>query len=585
MMKNITVFIMVLGGFVLAGCMAPVAKQVVTTPTVSTQSPAPISVKTLAKTADAAQEPVDLSPTLLYRLMVAEIAGQRGRLDLAVENYVAAARLSRDPRVAERATRIAVYARNDSGALAAAKLWVELVPDNMEAHQVVAAVLVRTGQGDEALKHLEKVLSQGKQSEHQNYMLITSLLSKEKDKQAALEVMEKLVATRQKNANALYSYSYLGFLVGELQKAEAAINKAIGLRAESTDYYILRANIISRQGKASQALQSIEKALEDYPNDTRLRLYYARKLVDEKQLQAAHDQFAQVIDDVPDNHDALYALGLLALKMDELDEANKSFKRLVKLGKRVNEASYYLGQVEEAREDTKAAMQWYGVVRSGQYHVEAQIRISVLMAQAGKVKQARNRLGLIVPKTLDIEVRLYLAEGEILREVKQYEEAFELYSEALHKMPDNIQLLYARALTAEKIERVDITIQDLKQILAHDPNHVQALNALGYTLVDEGKRLSEGFDYIKRAYELHPNDAAIIDSMGWAHYRLGNHKEAAKYLHRAFALLKDAEIAAHLGEVLWVLGEQETARSVWQEALRETPRDEILLDVIRRFTE
>ena len=205
-------------------------------------------------------------------------------------------------------------------------------------------------------------------------------------------------------------------------------------------------------------------------------------------------------------------------------------------------------------------------------------------AKAGKVTQARERLQAVEVDSLELEQQLLLAEGEILREVKMYQEAFDLYSEGLASMPDNLNILYARALTAEKIERIDVTFSDLEKIIKLDPENGQALNALGYTLVDRTDRIKQGLDYIMRAYELTPDDPAILDSIGWANYRLGNHEEALKYLRMAFEKLKDAEIAAHLGEVLWVLGEKDSARDVWDEALRETPTHKLLNDVIKRFT-
>ena len=188
------------------------------------------------------------------------------------------------------------------------------------------------------------------------------------------------------------------------------------------------------------------------------------------------------------------------------------------------------------------------------------------------------------PENAEDEQRLILAEGEILRNAKMQQEAFDLYNEGLARLPGNIAILYARALTAEKIDRVDIALADLEKIISVDPNNAQALNALGYTMVDKTERIAEGLKLIEKAYQLQPDDAAILDSMGWANYRLGNHKQALEYLRQAFGKLKDAEIAAHLGEVLWVMGDHDEAKTVWNEALRETPSHKLLLDVIKRFT-
>lgn len=546
---------------------------------------APPDEEAFPESATPGREAQQLDDELLYRLMLAEIAGQRGEIDVSVQNYVAAAMLSQDPRIAERATRIAVYARDDVSALAVSRLWVDLEPDNTEAHQVVAALLVRNGETDEALFHLEQVIAAGGgQDAHQGYMLVTSLLSKESDKQAAMEVMSKLVAERQDSPDAQFAYAQLAALMGELDEAYGAIERAVVLRPAWSKARMLRANIMVRQGRNAEALQQLEAGVRKYPGNVELRMFYARMLVDERRLADARDQFSRLLENSPDNGDAIYALGLLSLQLNELKEAEKYFMRLVKTGQRVNEASYYLGQIEESRRNFDKALRWYGVVRSGQYRVDAQLRIAVVLARQGQVQQARQRLRNIDTESAEVQLRIYLAEGEILREAKRHQEAFELYSDALREMPDNSQLLYARALAAEKLDRIDIAEQDLQQILKGDPDNAQALNALGYTLADRSDRLEEALGYIERAHQLRPDDPAVIDSLGWVHYRLGNYEKALQYLRRAFELLNDPEIAAHLGEVLWVTGDHPGARKVWNKGVRSAPGDEILEDVIRRFT-
>ena len=546
------------------------------------KTPPPTADKKVEKQPAPAVSP-ELSGELLYYLLSAEIAGQRGRLDVAVPFYLKAAQLSRDPDIAERATRVAVYARDEKSALAAAQLWVELQPNNLEAHQVSAALLMREGKVDEALPHLEQVLSADPKNGHNSYLLITSLLSKEKDKQAALEAMEKLLATRRHDPEALYAYAHLAMLVGSLDKADEAINEVIELIPNWSEAHILRANILIRQGQSEQVLSLLQETLEDYPDDIAIRLFYARRLVDERRYEQAREQFSILLDYKPDAPEALFAMGLLNLQTQRPGEALRNFERLVELGQRVDEAHYYLGQAAEMRGDTEAAMQYYSEVREGNNYIDAQIRIAAMLAEQGDIDAARAHVQNISAPTLDMELRLFLAEGEILRNANKYQEAYDVYSLALQQMPDNPQLLYARALTAEKMGRVDEAVADLELIVNNEPNNAEALNALGYTLVDLTHRIAEGQQYIEKALKLKPDDPAILDSMGWAYYRLGQHKKALQYLQRAFDKLKDPEIAAHLGEVLWVLGEKDQARQIWDEALRETPKDKVLLNVIERF--
>ncbi len=524
-----------------------------------------------------------LDPDLLYRLMLAEIAGQRGELEVAVANYVEAARLSRDPRVAERATRIAVYARDDAAALEVARLWAELEPGNVEARQVAAAMLVRRGDVAGALAQLEKVVEL--RSGERGYQLITSLLSKEKNKDTALAVMEALVARRAHDVQALYAYAQLASFMGEQWRALQAVDRVLGLRPGWTPAVILKSSILARRKDTTGSLALLESALAERPDDTELRLYYARRLVDVRRLREARKQFLRVLESSPDNTDALYAVGLLSVELDDLETAVRQFERLVKTGRRVAESSYFLGQIEETRKNYERALKWYGVVRNGQYWLDARIRTAVVYFRQGDLDKARTYLRNIKPGSAAMEVRLRLAESDLLREADRPREAFDVLTDALGDMPHNKDLLYARALVAEKLDRLDVTEADLRAILEREPDNAQALNALGYTLADRSDRLEEALGYIERAYALRPDDPAIIDSMGWVHYRLGNYEKALEYLTRAFELMNDPEIAAHLGEVLWVTGDRDGAREVWNKAVSKSPDHRVLQDVIRRFTE
>lgn len=532
----------------------------------------------------ASEVDADLAPELLYQLMSAEIAGQRGQLDVAVENYLAAAELSKDVTIAERATRIAVFARNNEAALRAARIWVDKQPDNLEAHQVMAALLVRTGQSIQAQYHLEKLV-QAKKDTNNAFMLISSLLSKEKDKQTALNVMQQLVAKYHDDAQALYALSHLAYLVSNYDEAEKNIIKVLKLEPAWNEANILYANILSRLNKHNKVIEHLENVVENDPDNNTVRLYLARKYIDLKMFAKAQAHFQIILENKPDHTDSLYALGLLGLQLKKLDEAESYFLRLLEIKQRENEARYYLGQISETRNNLDDALRWYKLVEEGNHYLEAHIRIANIIAKRGDILGAREHLQNIAADNAEMELRIYLAEGEILRQAKMYQEAVQLYSDALEQLPDNIDLLYARGLTAEKLDNVHQTILDLSRIVELDPYNVQALNALGYTLIDQTKRIKEGFEYVQRAYERNPDDAAIIDSMGWAHYRMGNHQEALKFLRAAFDKLKDAEIAAHLGEVLWVTGDHAAAQKIWQDALRQTPEHKTLLNVIERFTE
>jgi len=523
-----------------------------------------------------------LSAEILHYLMVAEIAGQRGKVDVAIANYVEAAKISQDPSVAERASRIAVFGRNDKAALEAATIWVKLVPTSAEAHQIVAAMLVRTGNLNGALHHFEQVLSLSDKGEQQTFMLITSLLSKERDKHIALDIMKRLLDKHQDSASAYYSYANLALLTKEYETANKAIDKALSLKNNWDEASILKVTILSRLDRNDEAIAWLKKTLAQYPDNYKLRMYFARKLVDSKKYDLAYNEFKKVYSSTR-NVDALYGMGLLANQMGNVVLAKKHFESLTKVEGRKNAASFYLGQIEEKEKNLSKAIDWYSQVHGGVYKFDSRLRIIVLLGKQGKVAQAREQARTLNVTKPGEQVRLYVAEGEVLRENKMYSEALDIYTEGLSAIPDNLDLIYARALIYEKLNNVTNAIADLRMVVKLDPQNVQALNALGYTLVDKTEQVHEGMEYIQQAYKLRPTDPAIIDSMGWAYYRLGKLDKAVSFLKRAFASFNDAEVAAHLGEVLWVRGDKDEARKIWKNSLRETPKHDTLLNVMKRF--
>lgn len=540
--------------------------------------------------ADAAPEPmsgVAAAPTdaaTIRDLLVGDLAAKRGDLPLAVRHYRAVAESTRDAQIAERATRIAFFARLEQDAKATARIWVEVAPDNLDARQAMAALLIRTGEADAAIPHLERILAEGEGTPTERFLMVTSLLSREEDRRAALGVMERLIEARRDSAEAMYAYGALARHAGEPAKARAAAERVIQLKPDWPDGWNLYARSLFDLGEAEAALKRLETELKKRPGDYAFRTVYARALVDANRLDAAREQFRKLAEQQPEDADVLYSLALIAVNARSYDEAQEYLLRLFKLNQRADEASYYLGQIAEQRRNLDEADRWYQRVQRGQFRMDARVRRAFLQARRGQVDEAVSALSLLRDQhSGGFDIRLLLAEGEILREAGRFEAAQALYDEGLKQYPDNKDLLYARAMLAEKVNRIDLLERDLKRILELEPDNANALNALGYTLTDRTDRHEEAYRYIRRALELEPDDAAILDSMGWVLYRLGKVRESVPYLRRALEKSADGEIAAHLGEVLWVLGDREEARRIWDRALADNPEHRILLDVMRRF--
>jgi len=278
-----------------------------------------------------------------------------------------------------------------------------------------------------------------------------------------------------------------------------------------------------------------------------------------------------------------YALGLLLLQTNRAEEAKQQFVALLRLGQRTDAARYYLGQIAENADQTDTAISEYKRVSRGEHYLNAQIRAAVLLAENGDITTARSHLHGLPQPSAQQAVRIYRAEAEILSRVDDLQGAMAVYDRALVEYEGNQDLLYARAMLAERLDRIDILEADLNSILSKDPDNADALNALGFTLADRTDRHEEALVLIERAIAIKPDDFYIVDSMGWVLYRLGRYEESLNYLQRALVLSNDPEVAAHLGEVLWVIGKRDAAREVWDTALQTTPEDQRLLEVIKRF--
>lgn len=526
---------------------------------------------------------IELTEEILYKLLVAEFAGQRGALDLSVANYLELAEATRDPKVVERATRIAVYARNPEAATRAARLWVELDPLNPDPHQVLAVMALRDGDSERAMEHLQNILDYSGGELDQKLLLIANLLGREQDRNLILTLMERLIATRGEAPEALYAFAHVTARLGELDRATELLERTLELAPDNDNAAMSYISILQRQDRVNDALVWLERTLPGREGDDfNLRLAYARLLTDAKRFDDARRQFEILAVQAPNNIDVLYALGLLYLQANRLDDAETYFRRLSESDEHSDDGGYYLGRIAEERKNYEQAGIWYQGVQQGENYFDAQVRLGLIIAKQGRIEDARTHLKAVRTQGAKEQAILIQAEGELLTEQKRFEEAMAVYDEALQQ-GYNADLLYARAMLAEKMDRLDILEGDLREILAEDPEHAQALNALGYTLADRTNRYQEAHELIQRALELSPADFYILDSMGWVLYRMGRLEEATEYLRKAISVRPDPEIAAHLGEVLWVRGDKEAAREVWDTALQATPDDANLLDVIRRF--
>ncbi|MFT7460813.1 MAG: tetratricopeptide (TPR) repeat protein, partial [Planctomycetota bacterium] len=450
---------------------------------------------------------IPLSEEILYKTLVAEFAGQLGQLDIAVENYIELAYMTRDPKYVERATRIAVYARNSEAASEVAKLWAELDPLNPDAHQVLAVMNLRKGDIDGALEHLEIILDYSHGKLDQKLWMIANMLGREKDSALVMQVMEKLLLRHEQDPEAIYAFAHVAARIGEPDRAIELLKHTLELAPDNDNAAMSYISILQKQGRVNDALEWIEKTLPTRKdNDFNLRSAYARLLTDAKRFDDARRQFEILSVQAPNNNDVLFALGLLYLQSNRLDDAQTYFKRLVTQNARSDDANYYLGRIDEENKKYDEAGVWYQSVQQGENYFDAQIRYGLILAKQNKIDAARSHLKKIPAKGEAQETLLVQAEAELLTEEKLYEDAMSVYDNAIEGKKFNSDLLYARAMLADKMDRIELLEQDLRRILVEDPDNVNALNALGYSLADDTDRYQEAYELIKRAVELSPGD-------------------------------------------------------------------------------
>jgi Flp pilus assembly protein TadD len=525
----------------------------------------------------------DLTKQLMYEFLLGEIAGQRGSEGLAAQTFVDLAKRTRDPRVARRAVEMAKAARMPQQALEAARFWTETDPESPFAQQEMAILLVSQKRVDDAEPYLARLIGANATAAPNLFMQLARLLAINPDTKANLRVAQRLAAKHDALPQAHFAVAQSAQAANDEALALAEIRRAAVLRPDWDVAALYEAQLLQRRAPG-EAVKRLAGYLEKYPDSRDVRLNYARMLVLDKRVPEARAELARIQERYKDDQDAIYAVGILAFQVKAYGIAEANMKRLLDMGYRdPNAARYTLGQIAEEQKDWGRAIDWYkGVVR-GEYALSSRVRTANAIAKQGTLADARAYLRAVNVSGEPQRVQLLVAESQLLREANQHRAAFDLLGEALTKTPDNPDLLYDQALTAEKLDRFDVLESNLKRLIQVRPDHAHAYNALGYSFADRNIRLAEAKRLIEKALELAPNDYYIIDSMGWVLYRMGDLKGAAEQLRRAWEGRSDGEIGAHLGEVLWQLGERDEARRIWQEAQKQSPENETLQKTLKRF--
>ena len=534
------------------------------------------------ETPDNRLQPTD--PNVMYHVFSAEVMGAEGDFSSAATEYLEAALISEDPEIAERAARVAVSAGEWQMVALASDRWTMLDPDSLDAWELAAGSRLREGDYVGAEFRLARLLELTASDQAHGWQIVISLLAPANDQARANKVLENLLTDfdAELNADALFVRSQFAARMGELDSAVGFIDKAIALEPARPDFLAWSGRLAVNMGKGELALQRYRQAWEQNRQDRQTAMSYAELLKRNNDPAAGQAVLAQL----PDTSEMRFARIVYALDAEDRESAEQLY--LGFSDERYPgdpDAAFQAAQSAELLDHPRQAIDWYKQV-TGEQSLRAIMRQAVLLAGLGDIEEGRNLLAQMRMQTDNfVRSQSYQAEVQILQDAGRRDEALQVLNDAMLALPDDIALQYTRALLAVNLGQLELAESDLRRIISVEPDNAAAINALGYTLADLTERYDEAEQFILRAYNLQPTDASIIDSMGWISYRLGRLREAEEYLHEAWELLRNAEIAAHLGEVLWVNGKQEEARSIWELGIQMDGGNEILLKTLQRFGE
>ncbi len=519
----------------------------------------------------------------VFQVLLAEIALRRGDPALASSAYADLALRTRDPKVLERTVDIALYGRRFDVALDAARLWTEIDADSKKANYVLASVMIVANQVVDLPATLSRLFEMDAEALPENLLSLNRMLARIPNRQTAFQIIERVCRPYPAVAEARYAVAVAAAASGQEDRARAETRRALELRPDWERAALLQAQLLHRIS-AQEAAAFLKAFTDKNPQAHEARMQLARLMVGEKRYEDARQQFERLLKDTPDNPDVVFALAVMALQQQDQKSAETHFKHFLTLPVAdKTPAFFFLGQIAEENKRFDEALDYYANVTSGTHFGQARLRRARLLADQGRIEEARRQLQ--PPKDVSAEdrIQLTIAEAALLREAKQYRTAFDLLEDSLVKQPQHADLLYESALLLEKLDDLERMEQRLRQLIELNPENFHAYNALGYALADRNQRLPEARELIEKALRLSPNDFFILDSMGWVLYRQGDFAGALTYLEKAYDRRDDPEIAAHIGEVMWAMGRHAEARQIWLKAQEKHPDNESLTEVIKKF--
>ncbi|MDD2761553.1 MAG: tetratricopeptide repeat protein [Methylomonas sp.] len=520
---------------------------------------------------------------VLYLLMAAELAGQRNQYDLALDAYLQAAKRVDDPRIAERAVKIGMFLKDERRTREALEIWLSKEPQNLGARKFAALLAIKNADRKSAVDNLDAVFMDDPAGFEGGMLEMLKSLEKEGRTQFIFEVLDELVERHPDQTGLLFLQAVLASVLHDNEMAQQKITKVLELQPDWNKAIIFQAQLAGRAGDMGKAREYLEKAVKQAPDDRQLRKLLLEVLVDVRAYDDAIRLCQSVLDDTPDDGEALFTLALIHVQQSQVDKAEHYLEKLLGNPEWEGRASFYLGKLQADQQRLDKALKWFDRAEASGFGFEADMAAASLLLSQKRLEEAEARIKKMDGKYPDQHLRVLLLKAELYNQWGKQQEAYDVLTVALKDAPDNRDVLYARALIAEKLDKLDVLESDLRKILEKNSDDVGALNALGYTLTDRTQRYDEAEKYLLQALRLQPDEAVIIDSYGWLLFKRGQYEQALESLRKAYAKQPENEIAAHIAEVLWVMGREKEAKEFVEPIFNKFPDDEYLLKFKQRF--
>jgi len=532
---------------------------------------------------------VALTGQIVFQVMAAELALQRGQPAPAYQTYLSLARDTHDPRMGERAAQIALQAQSPSDALVAARLWYQYAPDSQRAEQLTASMLVLNGNLSEAEPILARELAAVPEAKRGAAIAsLQALIAQGPDRVGSLQLLQTLLKNDMQRPEALVAIARQQVLTSDARGAQTSLEQALTLKADDEQAALMLAQLGSSD--RAEAIASLNAFLEKNPGARSVRMALAQLYIQGNDLDAAHQLFDTMRRQNTDDPTPLLALAMLDIQQQHLDQAKHNLEQYAQLAEKQHgnadpaQAYLYLAELAADQNNDSEAQKWLAKIDAGSpQYLSAQVTHAQLLAKDNQLDEARKLLAGLNPIEPRDQLMVQHTDAGLLFDAKRYQEAQTRYAEVNAQFPNVPSVVYDYAMSCEKNRQYDLMETLLRQLIKLEPGNANAYNALGYSMADRNQHLDEADKLIQKASTLAPTDAFIMDSLGWVKFREGDKDNAIVILRRAYNLKPNAEIGAHLGEVLWTMGQQDEAKQAWRAAAKLEKDNDTLLETIKRL--